>query len=107
MRTFSMRQNFTRFFAVATVTVAFLVSLASCNRTSVSGSKLNAANYDQITVGMSKAQVERILGAPTTVETKDVLIFKKTTYRYEEGKKFAMITFKNDEVDGKDTNLGR
>jgi hypothetical protein len=56
---------------------------------------------------MSKAQVEKILGPPTTVETKDVIIFKKTTYRYEDGKKFAMITFKNDEVDGKDTNLAR
>jgi len=26
--------------------------------------------------------------------TKDVLILQKTTYRYEDGKKFAMITFK-------------
>ncbi|MEY2506866.1 MAG: hypothetical protein QOH01_1195 [Verrucomicrobiota bacterium] len=102
-----MRQNFTRFFVVAMLSVAFLLSLAGCNRDAVSGSKLTAANYDQISVGMSKAQVERILGAPTTVETKDVLVFKKTTYRYEDGKKFAMITFKNDEVDGKDTNLGR
>ena len=72
-----------------------------------SGSRLTQANYDQITVGMSKAQVEHILGKPTTVETKDMIIFNKTTYRYEDGKKFAMITFKNDEVDGKDTNLGR
>ena len=56
---------------------------------------------------MSKAQVETILGQPTSAETKDMLIFKKTTYRYEDGKKFAMVTFKNDEVDSKDTNLGR
>ena len=68
---------------------------------------MTRANYDQVTLGMSKAQVETILGPPTTTETKDMLIFKKTTYRYEEGKKFAMITFKNDEVDSKDTNLGR
>jgi outer membrane protein assembly factor BamE (lipoprotein component of BamABCDE complex) len=101
-----MRQNFTRF-VIAILSLGFLLSLGACNRTSVSGSKLTAANYDQITVGMSKAQVERILGAPTTVETKDMLIFKKTTYRYEDGAKFAMITFKNDEVDAKDTNLGR
>jgi hypothetical protein len=45
---------------------------------------------------MTKAQVERILGPPTTVETKDMMIFKKTTYRYEDGEKFAMFTFKND-----------
>jgi len=56
---------------------------------------------------MSKAQVETILGPPTSAETKDMIVFKKTTYRYEDGKKFAKVTFKNDEVDSKDTNLGR
>ena len=81
--------------------------MTGCNRSPLSGSKLTLANYDQLNVGMSKAQVEKILGPPTTVETKDMLIFKKTTYRYEDGKKFAMITFKNDEVNGKDSNLGR
>jgi len=84
-----------------------LLCFAACDRNAVTGSRLTQANYDQVTLGMSKAQVEKILGAATTVDTKDVLIFKKTTYRYEEGKKFAMITFKNDEVDGKDSNLGR
>ncbi len=84
-----------------------LLSFGACNRGTISGSKLTSANYDQITLGMSKAQVENILGAPTTAETKDMVIFKKTTYRYEDGAKFAMITFKNDEVDSKDTNLGR
>jgi outer membrane protein assembly factor BamE (lipoprotein component of BamABCDE complex) len=85
--------------------VAF--AFTSCNRNPLSGSKLTPANYDQITIGMSKAQVENILGPPTTMESKDMVIFKKTTYRYEDGKKFAIITFKNDEVDSKDGNLGR
>lgn len=87
--------------------VLFAFSLSSCDRNLLSGSKLTPANYDQVSIGMSKAQVEKILGPPTSIETKDVLIYKKTTFRYEDGKKFAMITFKNDEVDGKDTNLGR
>ena len=87
--------------------VLLLASLGGCNRNPLSGSKLTSANYDQVTLGMSKAQVETILGTPTRTETKDMLIFKKTTYRYEEGKKFALIAFKNDEVDSKDTNLGR
>ena len=77
-----------------------LLILSGC-----SGSKLTLANYNKVTTGMSKAQVERILGPPTSVDKVDMFIFKKTTYRYEDGKKFAMITFKNDEVDGKDTNL--
>lgn len=84
-----------------------LFSLGACDRNAISGSKLTTANYDQVTLGMSKAQVETILGPPTTIDSKDVVIYKKTTYRYEDGKKFAMITFKNDEVDSKDTNLGR
>ena len=87
--------------------VLALALLGACNRNPFSGSKLTSANYDQVTLGMSKAQVETILGQPTSAETKDMLIFKKTTYRYEDGKKFAMVTFKNDEVDSKDTNLGR
>ncbi len=77
--------------------------LAGCDR--LSGSKLTLANYNKITTGMSKTQVEQILGPPTTVDKTDMFIYKKTTYRYEDGTKFAMITFKNDEVDSKDTNL--
>ncbi|MEP6698584.1 MAG: outer membrane protein assembly factor BamE [Verrucomicrobiota bacterium] len=84
-----------------------LLFSAGCNRALLSGSLLTPANYDQISKGMSKAQVEKILGPPTTVETKEMIIFKKTTYRYEEGKKFALITFKNDEVEEKESNLGR
>jgi hypothetical protein len=68
---------------------------------------LTSANYDQITLGMSKTQVQTILGAPTTIDSKDLVIFRKTTFRWENGKKFAIVTFKNDEVDSKDTNLGR
>jgi hypothetical protein len=60
---------------------AWLLVAVSCNRSVVTGSKLTLSNYDQITTGMTKTQVERILGPPTTVETKDMMIFKKTTYR--------------------------
>ncbi|MGH8094247.1 MAG: outer membrane protein assembly factor BamE domain-containing protein [Chthoniobacterales bacterium] len=98
-------KNRNQFLGIILATLA-LLSLGACSR-GLSGSKLTSANYDQVTLGMSKAQVETILGPPTTAETKDMVIFKKTTYRYEDGKKFAMITFKNDEVDSKDTNLGR
>ena len=91
---------------ISTICAAILI-LTACNRNILSGSKLTLDNYNQITTGMSKAQVEKILGPPTSMETKDMLIFKKTTWRYEDGKNFAVVTFKNDEVDSKDTNLGR
>src|SRR5438477_4979953 len=83
-----------------------ILVLAACNRNVMTGSQLTLDNYNQITTGMSKAQVEKILGPPMSMETKDMLIFKKTIWRYEDGQKFAQITFTNDEVDGKDTNLG-
>lgn len=92
---------------IISLTFAAILVLAACNRNALTGSKLTLDNYNQITTGMSKAQVEKVLGPATTMETKDMIIFKKTTWRYEDGNKFAVVTFKNDEVDSKDTNLGR
>jgi hypothetical protein len=105
MKTRNMK--ITKIHSLILLLAAVGLAFVSCDRNALTGSKLTPANYDQITTGMSKAQVETILGPPTSVETKDMVIFKKTTYRYEDGKKFAMITFKNDEVDSKDGNLGR
>ena len=99
-----MKSSRIRFFVLAAALLA--LTAGGCSRNLLSGSKLTLANYNKITTGMSRAQVEEILGPPTRVETKDMIIYKKTTYRYEDGKDFAMITFKNDEVDSKDTNLG-
>ena len=90
--------------SLALIIAALLVSSAGCNRT-LTSSKLTIRNYDQITNGMTKAQVERIMGPPTSTDTKDMIIFKRTTYRYEEGAKFALFTFKNDELEGKEGNL--
>ena len=92
---------------IISIAFAAILVLAGCNRNVLTGSKLTLDNYNRITTGMSKAQVEKILGPATSMETKDMIIFKKTSWRYEEGEKFAVITFKNDEVDSKDTNLGR
>jgi len=74
--------------------IILTMAIPGCDRNPLSGSKLTLSNYNQITTGMTKTQ------------TKDMLIFKKTTWRYEDGKKFAMITFRNDEVEEKETNLG-
>lgn len=84
---------------------ALLALTSGCNRNALTGSKLTLANYEQVTPGMTKAQVERIMGPPTTIETKDMLVFKKTAYRYEDGSKFALFTFKNDELESKEGNL--
>ena len=90
---------------LALLCASLLALTSGCKRNALTGSKLTLSNYNQITDGMTKAQVERIMGPPTTIETKDMLVFKKTIYRYEDGSKFALFTFKNDELDGKEGNL--
>jgi len=92
-------------FALLAAIITCAICVAGCDHNPLTGSKLTLENYNKITTGMSKSQVEKILGSPTHVDTKDMIIYKKTTFRYEKGKDFAMVTFKNDEVDGKDTNL--
>ncbi len=96
-----------KLFPLFALVCGLIFIFGGCNRAGVVAplSKVSLANYNQITTGMSKSQVETIMGPPTTMETKDMVIFKKTSYRYEDGAKFAQITFKNDEVDSKDTNL--
>jgi hypothetical protein len=69
-------------------------------------SKVNRTNYDQIHEKASKQEVQAILGPPTSTNTEDKLIYKRTTWRYTEGDKYINLTFKNDELDSKDTNLG-
>jgi hypothetical protein len=69
-------------------------------------SKISRAHYDRIHEKASKEEVQSILGPPTSTSTEDKIIYKRTTWRYREGDKYINITFKNDELDSKDTNLG-
>jgi hypothetical protein len=80
--------------------------LSSCDSAVSPVSKLTRANFDQIHEKMSKEEVKAILGSPSSSSTEDKLIYKRTTWRYVEGDKYINITFKNDELDSKDTNLG-
>ena len=96
-------------FLVLSGLLAAAALATGCNKVAVPAvlpiSKVTRANFDQVRAGMSKSQVETILGQPTSIDTKDVVIYKRTIYRYEDGAKFIQITFKNDELDGKDSNL--
>jgi outer membrane protein assembly factor BamE (lipoprotein component of BamABCDE complex) len=82
-----------------------ILLLGGCNSGSPI-SKVNRANFDQVHEKASKQEVQAILGPPTSTNTEDKLIYKRTTWRYTEGDKYINLTFKNDELDSKDTNLG-
>lgn len=93
--------------------IAVTFFCAGCD--SNGGSRITPANYDQVTMGMSKEQVEKILGPPNKEETKQALLFNSgatrwqpvSTCRYEDGQRFIEIIFKDEKVDKKDSNLGR
>ena len=98
---------FKKIITLAAAALLAAISFTGCDKTiAPPATKLNKANYDQVHTGMTKSQVEALLGSPTSVETKDVLIYKRTTYRYQAGNVFVNLSFKNDELDNKDTNLG-
>ena len=69
------------------------------------GKRITKANVDQVTEGMSKKQVESILGQPTSSKTEDPTIMKQTTYVYRQGKDTVTIVFKEDKVQSKDSTL--
>ena len=69
------------------------------------GKRITKANVDQVTEGMSKKQVESILGPPTSLSTEDFVLMKKTTYVYRQGKDTVTIVFKEDKVQSKDSTL--
>ena len=69
------------------------------------GRRITKANVDEVAEGMSKKQVESILGPPTVLDNKDFVIMKKTTYTYRQGKDTVTVVFKDDKVVEKQSTL--
>ena len=80
--------------------VVLVLMLDSCI-----GKRITKANVDQVTEGMSKKQVESILGQPTSSKVEDPTIVRQTTYVYRQGKDTVTIIFKDDKVQTKDSTL--
>jgi len=69
------------------------------------GKRLTRANVDEVSKGMSRKQVESILGPPTSVDSTNLLVTKKVTYVYQQDDESVTIVFFNDEVTSKESNL--
>ena len=80
--------------------VLVLVIAISCT-----GKRITKANVDEVAEGMSKKQVESILGPPADIDNKDFVIMKKTTYVYRQGQDTVTIVFKDDKVTDKQSTL--
>ena len=102
--TFGLRHSFVirhSSFVISLLALCFALSLAACS----SSKKLRKANVDEVADGMSKKQVESILGPPTTIDTKDFVLLKKTIYTYAQGKDSVTVVFKDDKVQSKASTL--
>lgn len=69
------------------------------------GSKLSNANFEKIQAGMSKAEVEAILGTPTKVTTQDIPLLSTSEYHYKRGDNEVRIIFVNEKVVSKQAQL--
>jgi outer membrane protein assembly factor BamE (lipoprotein component of BamABCDE complex) len=67
--------------------------------------RIRKRNVDEVTDGMSKKQVESILGQPTTIDSRDWVISKKTIYIFKQGKDTVTLTFKDDKLQSKESTL--
>jgi outer membrane protein assembly factor BamE (lipoprotein component of BamABCDE complex) len=98
-----MRKKTGRSFLAITsllILVGFGLAVTACRP----ANRLTKANVAEVTEGMSKKQVESILGTPTTVDSKDVQL-KRTVYVYAQGKESVTIIFKDDKVQSKVSTL--
>ena len=86
---------------LARLTLVVLIALS----VSCIGKRITKANVDQVTEGMSKKQVESILGQPNSSKAEDLTITKQTTYVYRQGKDTVTIIFKDDKVQSKVSTL--
>ncbi len=96
-----MTKAATTFLCLVCAAIALAFAVTSCNPEK----RLTKANVDEVAEGMSKKQVESILGPPTTIDSKDFVVLKKTTYVYDQGKESVTIVFKDDKVQSKVSTL--
>jgi outer membrane protein assembly factor BamE (lipoprotein component of BamABCDE complex) len=82
-----------------------LVILLALGVSCTPSKRITKANVDEVEEGMSKKQVESILGRPSSVANEDLVIMKKTTYVYRQGKDSVTIVFKDDKVQSKESTL--
>lgn len=87
-------------FQFFTLLLAAALMLAGCH-----GKRLTKANVAEVSEGMSRKQVESILGPPTSVDSTNLLVMKKITYVYQQGDESVTIVFTNDKVASKESSL--
>lgn len=82
-----------------------LLALTAISFGACQSKRITPANVAKVTDGMSRKQVESILGPPTSVDETNLLVMKKVTYKYEEKDGTVTVVFTNDQVSDKESTL--
>lgn len=93
--------------SVARASFAILLAFTLLLQSSCSNRRITRANVDEVADGMSKKQVESILGPPTAVDNTDFVVMKKMTYLYRQENGNVTVVFKDDKVIEKQTTLSK
>lgn len=92
-------RNFTARASIVTVILAAMITLAGC------GSSVTQSNYEKIKTGMSKSEVEAILGAgkeqASSGGTFGGITMNAQGMVWQDGNKIITVMFMNDEVQSK------
>ena len=89
-----------RHFRQFLIVIVVVLAVGGC-----AGRRITKANVDEIADGMSKKQVESVLGPPAELDNKDFSTSKKVTYLYRQGNDTVTIVFKDDKVIEKQSTL--
>ena len=98
-RSFMFRHSFDIRHSTFVIFTRLVLILAVAVAVSCSGKRITKANADEVREGMTKKQVESILGSPSSRST--------DTYVYRQGKESVTIIFKDDKVAEKESTLTR
>ena len=81
---------------------ALLVGLVVVGLVGCSGSKITKENFDQIKLGLTQEEVQRILGPPTETSGLEIPVFSGTMSKWARGDTVISVQFVNGKVVAKE-----
>ena len=91
-----------KFYPAPLLCRALLVGLLIAGLVGCSGSKITKENFDQIKLGMTQEEVQRILGPPTEASGIEIPVFSGTMSKWARGNAVISVQFVNGQVVAKE-----
>ena len=91
-----------KFYPAPLLCRALLVGLLIVGLVGCPGSKITKENFDQIKLGMTQEEVQRILGPPTEASGLEIPVFSGTMSKWARGDTVISVQFVNGKVVAKE-----